>query len=110
MERLITNLIDNAIKYNKQDGRITIKGSEADGFVHLSVTDTGIGIAEEDIPRLFEDFFRAKNRNTKKIRGTGLGLAIAAKIIDSHHGRIEVESRLGEGSTFTVFLPRAGNN
>jgi two-component system, OmpR family, phosphate regulon sensor histidine kinase PhoR len=107
MERLFTNLIDNGIKYNKAGGNVTITAEEVDGVVRIAVTDTGIGIAEDDLPRLCEDFFRVENKFTKKIHGTGLGLAIATKIVTSHNGRLDIESRLGEGSTFTVSLPRA---
>jgi len=106
MERLFTNLIDNAIKYNQPGGRVEIDGSTADGFVCIQVQDTGVGISDEDLPHLFEDFYRATDKHTQQIRGTGLGLAIVAKIIDSHHGRIEVTSEPGEGSRFSVYLPQ----
>ena len=105
LERLFGNLIDNAIKYNKPGGRVTIGANSGEGFVCIAVADTGIGIAEENLGRIFEDFFRVEDDRTSKIRGTGLGLAIVKKILESHHGRIEVSSTLGEGTTFTVCLP-----
>ncbi len=105
LERLFGNLIDNAIKYNKPGGRVTIGANSREGFVCIAVADTGIGIAEENLGRIFEYFFRVEDDRTSKIRGTGLGLAIVKKILESHHGRIEVSSTLGEGTTFTVCLP-----
>jgi two-component system phosphate regulon sensor histidine kinase PhoR len=105
MEKLFTNLISNAIKYNVENGSITIAGSVDENYVGFHVKDTGIGIAEEDLPRIFDDFFRVENKETSRISGTGLGLTIAKKIVDSHFGHIEVASRPNHGSTFSVYLP-----
>ena len=105
MEKLFTNLVSNAIKYSGDRGSVTIESSVDENYVGFHVRDTGIGIAEEDLPRIFDDFFRVENRETSQISGTGLGLTIAKKIVDSHFGRIEVASQLHRGSTFSVYLP-----
>ena len=105
MEKLFTNLIGNAIKYNRENGSVTIEGEVEGSFVRYDVKDTGIGISSEHLPRIFDDFFRADDERTKKISGTGLGLTIAKKIVDSHFGRIEVVSEPGKGCVFSVFLP-----
>ncbi|MBN1270952.1 MAG: hybrid sensor histidine kinase/response regulator [Candidatus Aminicenantes bacterium] len=105
LDQLFYNLISNAITYNKPHGSVTISlKTEKDG-VFVSVSDTGIGIPSEHLPLIFEQFYRVRHK-TKKSKGTGLGLSIAKKIVDSHHGRIDVESKEGKGSTFTVFLPK----
>jgi two-component system, OmpR family, phosphate regulon sensor histidine kinase PhoR len=105
MEKLFTNLISNAIKYNVDHGSITIETTADKNYVGIHVQDTGIGIAAADLPRIFEDFFRIENKKTSKISGTGLGLTIAKKIVDSHLGHIDVTSRPDQGSTFSVYLP-----
>lgn len=103
--RLFNNLISNAIKYNRPAGTVTVAG-QADGpFVKISITDTGMGISEEGIRNLFTEFFREKRRETSHITGTGLGLSIVKRIVDYYHGRLEVQSQLDVGSTFTVWLP-----
>lgn len=105
MEKLFTNLISNAIKYNVENGSVTVDTSVGADFVGIHVRDTGLGIAPEDLPRIFDDFYRVESKQTDRIGGTGLGLTIAKKIVDSHFGHIEVDSRPGEGSTFSVYLP-----
>lgn len=105
MEKLFTNLINNAVKYNKENGSVTVGGSVEGGFVRYDVKDTGIGIVKDQIPHIFDDFFRADDERTRKISGTGLGLTIAKKIVSSHFGRIEVDSEPGKGSVFSVYLP-----
>lgn len=105
MEKLFTNLIGNAIKYNRENGSVTIEGEVEGSFVRYDVKDTGIGISPEHLPRIFDDFYRADDERTKKISGTGLGLTIAKKIVNSHFGRIEVASEPEKGSVFSVFLP-----
>ena len=84
-----------------------IRGTVQGGFLRVQVRDTGVGIRPEDLPRIYDEFFRAEDTRTREIRGTGLGLAITRKIVESHQGRIEVESMPGAGTTFTVFLPLA---
>lgn len=105
MEKLFTNLISNAIKYNKKNGSISITAEIDGSFIRYDVKDTGIGISAAHLSRIFDDFYRADDERTKKIPGTGLGLTIAKKIVNSHFGRLEVESQAEKGSTFSVFLP-----
>lgn len=101
IDRVITNLIDNAIKYTNPGGTITVKLSNRERDVLIQVTDTGIGIPDEHIPHIFDAFYRA-NRDSK---GSGLGLSIAKKIIETNRGRIWVESIHGKGSTFSFTIP-----
>jgi signal transduction histidine kinase len=103
--RVFTNLLDNAIKYNRQGGRIWLRASADDAFVRVEVQDTGIGIPKKDVAHLFDEFYRVKSKETRAITGTGLGLSIAKKIVEGHNGHIEVESRLHQGSTFRVLIP-----
>jgi PAS domain S-box-containing protein len=105
MEKLFTNIISNAIKYNVENGSVTVETSQDAHFVGVHIRDTGIGIAPADLPRLFDDFFRAETKKRDKVSGTGLGLTIAKKIVDSHLGHIEVQSEPDKGSTFSVYLP-----
>lgn len=101
------NLISNAIKYNRPNGTVSIEGLCVDGNLRVQVRDTGIGIPEKEIPFIFEDFFRVTSSQTADIPGTGLGLSIVNKIVEGHHGTVEVESTLGEGTVFDVQLPLA---
>jgi len=110
MEKLFTNLISNAIKYNVDNGSVAIEATVDANYVGFHVKDTGIGMPEEQLPRIFDDFFRIEDPRTRKISGTGLGLTIAKKIADSHFGHIEVESRPEKGSTFSVYLPYQKRN
>jgi len=105
LERLVLNLLDNAIKYNRPEGRITLRLSRSDGEAVLEVIDTGIGIPPESIPRLFERFYRVDKGRAREEGGTGLGLAIVKHVAQTHGGQVEVESRIGQGSTFRVRLP-----
>ena len=105
LEQVFSNLITNAIQYNKSGGRVILTIAEDDSCVAIKVKDTGIGIAKEHFHLIFDQFYRIKKHNGKK--GTGLGLAIAQKIVDAHNGSIQVSSELGQGSTFTVLLPKA---
>lgn len=102
--RLYTNIISNAIKYNRQQGSIVIKIYHSGNFVVTEIKDSGIGMKEEEKKKLFSEFFRAKNEFTKNISGTGLGLSIVKRIVESYSGKIEVESEYGVGTTFKVFL------
>jgi two-component system phosphate regulon sensor histidine kinase PhoR len=109
-ERLVqvfSNLVSNAIKYTEH-GHVLIKNVSSKGSVHVHVKDSGVGVSQEDVHQLFEKFFRSSNSYTQTISGTGLGLAISKTIVEHHLGNIEVDSQLGEGSTFTVSLPKAG--
>jgi signal transduction histidine kinase len=105
MEKLFTNLLSNAIKYNKENGFVSIEGKVEGNFVCYRIKDTGIGISAEHLSHIFDDFYRADDERTKKVRGTGLGLTIASKIVNSHFGRIKVTSERDKGSIFSVFLP-----
>jgi PAS domain S-box-containing protein len=105
IRQVIANLVDNAIKYTSAGGNVTIAASQQKGNQYLSVKDNGLGIAPTDQARLFERFYRARRQETLNIKGTGLGLAIVKSIIQQHGGDVGVESRLGEGSTFTVHFP-----
>ena len=104
---VLSNVISNAIKYNRVDGSVTISAREEPEWIVLEVTDTGPGIDEKEIPFIFDQFYRSKAKEIRKLEGTGLGLAIAYKIVRAHGGKIEVRSRVGEGSTFSIFINRA---
>ncbi len=105
ISRLITNLLTNAIKYNRTGGVIDIAVSSAGAYVIIEVKDSGIGMKPEEKSKLFTEFFRAKNECTKNISGTGLGLSIVKRIVDSYSGKIEVQSEYGSGTAIKVFLP-----
>ncbi|MDD5434035.1 MAG: ATP-binding protein [Nitrospira sp.] len=102
---VLTNLTENAIKYNKQGGSINIDISEDNNWVITTVEDTGIGIPSEEIPKIFDRFYRV-DTSRGQTTGSGLGLAIVKGIIEAHGGKIEVESAVGKGSTFRVYLPK----
>ncbi len=106
VEQMLINLVDNGIKYNKPGGSVTVKVFDNEKNVNLLVSDTGIGIAEEHIPRLFERFYRVDKGRSRSMGGTGLGLAIVKHIVMSMNGLIEVHSKLGEGTEFLVTLPK----
>jgi len=101
----ISNLIDNAILYNKPGGEVRITGTKENGTFRLDIADTGEGIAPEELPRIFERFYRVDKARTRVTGGTGLGLSIVKHAIESQGGTIHVTSRLGAGSTFTIRLP-----
>jgi len=106
MEEIFTNLISNAIKYTPEQGKAWVALGEERGFVKASVSDTGIGIEEKDLPRIFDKFYRVKTMETRQIVGTGLGLSIVKSIVAAHLGSISVESKVGAGTTFTILLPK----
>jgi two-component system phosphate regulon sensor histidine kinase PhoR len=105
MEQLFTNLISNAIKYNVKRGKVSISAKTSKQSLNIKVADTGIGIAEEHLPHIFEEFYRVSGPQTRYTTGTGLGLSIVKKIVESHFGRIEVDSKIDKGTTFTVKFP-----
>ncbi|MGZ3569174.1 MAG: response regulator [Thermodesulfobacteriota bacterium] len=109
MEGIFTNLISNAIKYTPEGGKVWVDLGEEGGFVKATVSDTGIGIKTGDLPRIFDKFYRVKTTETRQIVGTGLGLSIVKSIVDAHLGSISVESEEGNGTTFTVLLPKESN-
>jgi len=104
LEQVVVNLIDNAIKYTPSGGHITITAEGRNDEVRVDVIDTGIGIPENDISRIFERFYRVDKARSRALGGTGLGLAIVKHIIQGHNGRLDVKSELGAGSTFSFFL------
>jgi len=108
--RLFGNLVNNAIKYNRKGGTVWIKAGREGHYLRTSVRDTGVGISQEGLERLFSEFFREKREENRYVTGTGLGLSIVRRIVDFYHGRIEVESELNKGSTFTVWLPCTGSS
>jgi len=108
LEIIFNNLISNAVKYNKVNGRVDISVACNHEFVSIIFSDTGIGIPEEEMKNLFTEFFRIKNEDTKGIQGSGLGLSIVKKIVDLYKEKIEVESTPGSGTKFTVVLPVTG--
>jgi signal transduction histidine kinase len=103
--QILTNLIDNAFNYTPEGGNIRLSAKANGDYVFVSVSDTGIGISEENQKKIFERFFRAEDEQVQAIPGTGLGLAIVRSLIEMHGGILQVDSTLGEGSTFTFNLP-----
>ena len=106
MSLVFTNLIENAIKYNKEGGQVKVSLNADHRYFYVKVEDTGIGIPEEARKYIFDRFYRVDKARSRESGGTGLGLAIAAQVVEDHHGRIDVTSRQGEGTMFTVTLPR----
>jgi len=109
LKLIVSNLVGNAVKYNRDGGAVTISGSVvSDGgsdWLRLDVADTGLGIKEENLERIFTEFFREKRDETREIEGNGLGLAIVKRLVERAGGRLEARSREGEGSTFSMLLP-----
>lgn len=109
MEIILNNLISNAVKYNKDNGEVHCIINELPDYVEITVADTGIGMNEEDLPKLFQEFVRIKNEKTVKITGSGLGLSITKKVVEEYYnGTITVKSAPDEGTTFIVRLPKSG--
>lgn len=106
LRQIILNLVGNGINYTAEGGTVTVSLKENVEKVRLIIKDDGIGIPEESLPRIFERFYRVDRARSRHSGGTGLGLAIVKHLIESHHGEIEVESREGEGTTFTAILPK----
>ena len=108
LQEALYNLLDNAVKYSREHGEIRLMARQRDEEIVLSVSDSGIGISEEDLPRIFERFYRVdKARSTESIYGTGLGLAIVKHVAQLHGGRVEAESEINKGTTLRVVLPIA---
>ncbi|MBF0386057.1 MAG: GAF domain-containing sensor histidine kinase [Candidatus Omnitrophica bacterium] len=105
IERVFINLISNAIKFTPFGGSITVKSLIQSDLITLEVSDTGIGIKEEDLAKLFSEFFRVENQINQNVKGTGLGLALAKKIVEAHQGKIWVTSKMNVGTTFSFTLP-----
>ena len=107
LRQVMDNLVDNAIKYTPNGGRITIRWSATEKTVSFEVEDTGVGIAASDLPRVFERFYRADKARSRAVGGTGLGLAIVKHLVQVMKGQVRVKSTLDKGTTFKVTLPRA---
>jgi signal transduction histidine kinase len=103
--RLLLNLLDNAIKYNKPNGHVDVSVTSLNGMIEVAVTDTGCGIPAEDVPHVFDRFYRSAEVKRSGIKGHGLGLAFAKEVAEAHGGSIEVTSTVGRGSRFRVTLP-----
>ena len=108
IEQVLLNMVSNAIKYTPAGGRIRMTAGVSDGCVWAAVRDNGIGIPKEDVPRVFDRFYRVDKARSRESGGTGLGLSIAQEIVQRHGGRLELQSRLGRGTTITVYLPVEG--
>ncbi len=105
IEEVFSNLITNAINYSPEGGVVTVSGRCLSDYMEIRVSDTGVGIPESEMPKIFDKFYRVKDPKTRKVMGTGLGLSIVKGIIEAHNGTIEVESVKGEGTTFRILLP-----
>jgi two-component system, OmpR family, phosphate regulon sensor histidine kinase PhoR len=110
LEEVVHNLLDNAVKYSPQNGRILIQASAPNQEIVLSVCDAGVGIAATDLPRIFERFYRADRARSRELGGTGLGLSIVKHIAQLHGGRVEAQSVVGQGTTIRVILPNPAAN
>jgi len=108
ISQVFVNLISNVLKYSRNDGQVTIAAAEDEATTIITVRDTGIGISAEDLPYVFERFYRADKSRNRMTGGSGIGLTIAKAIIDAHKGKITVESIINEGTTFTITLPKIG--
>jgi two-component system phosphate regulon sensor histidine kinase PhoR len=105
IHQVFVNLIDNAIKFNKPEGRIILSADQSPAGVTVTIEDTGVGIPEEARERIFERFFRVDKARSKELGGTGLGLAIVKHIMEAHGGHASCQSIPGQGSRFSVFFP-----
>lgn len=105
IEQVLTNLIDNAMRHTNDQGTVTLAVSPLRDGIKFDVRDTGSGIPEEDLPFVFERFYKADKARTRGRSGTGLGLAIVRNIVEAHHGHVSVHSKIGEGTTFSFFIP-----
>ncbi|OZM57160.1 PAS domain-containing sensor histidine kinase [Lottiidibacillus patelloidae] len=106
IEQVLTNLIDNAIRHTPENGKVEVKVKSVSSGVQFSVSDNGIGIKGEELPYIFERFYKTDKARTRGRSGIGLGLAIAKKIVEAHKGQISVESKIGHGTTFSFYIPR----
>lgn len=105
VEIIFNNLLSNAVKYNREGGEVKIIIEQKDNNITIIVSDTGIGISQEDLPKLFEEFSRIKNSETRNISGTGLGLSITKKMVELYNGKIDIDSKPNFGTTFTITIP-----
>jgi two-component system phosphate regulon sensor histidine kinase PhoR len=110
VHQILANLVDNAVRYTRPGGEVSIYAANDGDRVSVKVSDTGIGIPEAELSRIFERFYRVDKARSRESGGTGLGLSIVKHLVEAHGGRIEVRSTLGEGSTFVFTLPSAGKH
>lgn len=106
IKQVIVNLLDNAIHYTPENGKVELSLDSTADFIHIKIADTGIGIDEKSIPRIFERFYRIDKARSRNTGGTGLGLAIVKHIVEVHDGKIEVESEVNQGTIIHVYLPK----
>jgi signal transduction histidine kinase len=106
LDRMLNNLVSNAVKYT-QEGEVRLQLARTNGYARIVVSDTGIGIPKDALPRLFQEFYRAKNAKELEQTGTGLGLSIVHDLVERYGGQIDVESVQDQGTTFTLALPLA---
>ncbi len=105
IEEIFNNLISNAVNYSPDGGQVIVTAQGMGEYLEIKVTDTGVGIPPEELPKIFDKFYRVKNPKTRQVMGTGLGLSIVKGIIEAHHGTIDVESFVDQGTTFRILLP-----
>jgi len=105
LKQLFLNLFENAVKYTAAGGTVSVSLSRSEKTAVTAITDTGTGIPQDHMPQIFERFYRVDKARSRSDRGIGLGLSISQHIAEAHHGKIEVESQVGKGSTFSVLLP-----
>jgi two-component system phosphate regulon sensor histidine kinase PhoR len=110
LEQVFVNLLDNAVKFNRPNGEVRVEIGAVDGKACIVIADTGTGIPSADLPRVFERFYRVDKARSRDVGGTGLGLAIVKHVIEQMGGTVTVESRLGEGSRFTLSIPTSSRN
>ena len=107
LKSMISNLVNNAVKFTPEGGTVRVEIKHRHQEIIIIISDTGMGIAQQDIPKIFERFYRVQ-QSDRQIPGTGLGLAIVNEVASLHGGKVEVESQLGHGTTFQILLPLTG--
>ncbi|MBE9570653.1 MAG: PAS domain-containing sensor histidine kinase, partial [Proteobacteria bacterium] len=106
LSQILLNVLDNAVKFTPESGKVSITASDdKEGYVIVRISDTGIGVPEDEIPRLGERFYRVDKARSRELGGTGLGLSIVKHLMMAHNGRIEIESKLGRGTTVSLSFP-----
>ena len=105
IDATLVNLLGNAIKYTPEGGRVGLRARVNDSTLQIDIEDTGVGISEEELPKIFDKFFRSSDPRVQQESGTGLGLSLAREVIRLHRGELTVESEVNKGSTFTLTLP-----
>ncbi len=105
LTEIFNNLITNAVNYSPEGGRVFVSAKGFNEYVEIKISDTGVGIERDELPKIFDKFYRVKHKKTRQVMGTGLGLAIVKKAVEAHHGSIDVESVPDKGTTFRILLP-----